>query len=64
MDSHLKQERRAEGDATKMNELGMTGAGVMASCPRADNNSAGGRVGGDEGGKSSKQEKLESMEES
>jgi hypothetical protein len=64
VDNHLKQERRAEGEATRMNELGMMGAGVMASCPRADSNSAGGRVGEEGEGKSSKQTGLESMEES
>ena len=59
----MKQERRAEGDATRVNELGMMGAGVMANCPRADSSSAEGRVGEEEDGKSSKQLKLESMKE-
>ena len=64
VESHLKQERRAAGDATRMNELGMMGAGVIARCPRDERSSAGGSVGEEEEGKSSKQLKVESMEES
>jgi hypothetical protein len=47
-----------------MEELGLRGAGLIASCPREDNSSAGGRVDEEREGKSSKQVKLESMEES